>query len=422
MRRVVVTGLGLVTPLGVGVEHVWRQLLEGRSGLRPIAGFDTSDLAAKVGGQVPRGTGRGEFDLDAVFDVQDRRRLEPFQHFAIAAAVEAVRDAGWDTPPEEARERTGVLIGSGIGGLLGIAENAVTLEEKGPRRISPFFIPSALINEASGLVSMRFGFKGPCHSVVTACATGANAIGDAARLIEYGDADVMLAGGAEAAMCRLSMAGFIAMRAMSTGFNEAPTEASRPWDRRRDGFVFSEGAGVVVLEEYEHARARGARVYGEVSGYGVSGDAFHMSAPDPSGSAALRAMKSALKHAEVRPEQLGYVNAHATSTPIGDPVELKALRALLGSAVGAVSVSSTKSAIGHLLGAAGAVEAIFTLLAMRDQVAPGTLNLHEPEGAEGFDLVPLQARPRPIQHALSNSFGFGGTNASLVLSRAEASA
>jgi 3-oxoacyl-[acyl-carrier-protein] synthase II len=315
-----------------------------------------------------------------------------------------------------------VLIGSGIGGLLGIAENAVTLEEKGPRRISPFFIPSALINEASGLVSMRFGFKGPCHSVVTACATGANAIGDAARLIEYGDADVMLAGGAEAAMCRLSMAGFIAMRAMSTGFNEAPTEASRPWDRRRDGFVFSEGAGVVVLEEYEHARARGARVYGEVSGYGVSGDAFHMSAPDPSGSAALRAMKSALKHAEVRPEQLGYVNAHATSTPIGDPVELKALRALLGSAVGAVSVSSTKSAIGHLLGAAGAVEAIFTLLAMRDQVAPGTLNLHEPEGAEGFDLVPLQARPRPIQHALSNSFGFGGTNASLVLSRAEASA
>jgi 3-oxoacyl-[acyl-carrier-protein] synthase II len=418
MRRVVVTGMGLVTPLGVGVEHVWRRLLAGKSGLGPITDFDVSDLPVKVGGQVPRGKQPGELDLEAIFDVQDRRRLDRFQHYAIAASVEAVRDAGLTAASDEEAERTGVLIGSGIGGLLAILENAVTLAEKGARRISPFFIPSALSNEASGLVSMRFGFKGPCLSVVTACATGANAIGDASRLIEYGDADVMLAGGAEAAMCRLSIAGFVAMRAMSTGFNDTPAEASRPWDRRRDGFVFSEGAGVLVLEEYEHARARGATIHGEVSGYGISGDAFHMSAPDPSGDAALRAMKTALKHAKVRPDQLGYVNAHATSTPVGDPVELKALRALLGDATSGVSVSSTKSAIGHLLGAAGAVEAIFTLLALRDQVAPATLNLTEPEGAEGFDLVPLEAKPRPITHALSNSFGFGGTNAALVFSRA----
>jgi 3-oxoacyl-[acyl-carrier-protein] synthase II len=421
VRRVVVTGMGLITPLGAGVDFVWKQLLAGRSGVRAISAFDVSDLGAKVAGQVPRGKGEGDFDLDACFDLQDRRRLEVFQHYAIAAGLEAVRDAGWETPPSDfERERTGVLIGSGIGGILSILDNAELLAEKGPRRISPFFIPSALINEASGLASMRFGFKGPCHSVVSACATGANAIGDATRLIQFGDADVMLAGGAEAALCRLAFAGFGAMRAMSTGFNDKPSEASRPWDKQRDGFVFSEGAGVVVLEEYEHAKARGVHMYGEVTGYGSSGDAFHMSAPDPSGDAALRAMKLALHHAKLRPDQLGYINAHATSTPIGDPVELKALRALLGDATGSVSVSSTKSAVGHLLGAAGAVEAIFTLLALRDQVAPGTLNLHDPEDAEGFDLVPLEAKPRPIEHALSNSFGFGGTNATLVLSRAKA--
>jgi 3-oxoacyl-[acyl-carrier-protein] synthase II len=417
MRRVVITGLGIVSPLGVGVKHVWSQLLEGKSGIRPITSFDVSDLPAKIAGQVPHGKNPGELDLDSLFDVQEKRRLEPFLLYAIAASVEAVLDAGWDSPSELARERTGVLLGSGVGGLERIAENALLLKEKGPRRISPFFIPMSLINEASGLVSMRFGFRGPCHAVVTACATGANAIGDASRLIQYGDADVMIAGGTEMATGRLSLAGFAAMRALSSGFNDKPTEASRPWDKQRDGFVLGEGAGVVVLEEREHALKRGAKIYGEVSGYGISGDAYHLSAPEPEGAGAMRAMKIALGHAKLEPKQLGYVNAHATSTPVGDPVELKALRRLLGDDVGKVSISSTKSAIGHLLGAAGAVEAIFTTLALRDQVAPPTLNLHEPEDAEGLDLVPLKPKERPIEHALSNSFGFGGTNAALVLSR-----
>jgi 3-oxoacyl-[acyl-carrier-protein] synthase II len=310
-----------------------------------------------------------------------------------------------------------VLLGSGIGGFERIAENALLLRDKGPRRISPFFIPMTLINEASGLVSMRYGFRGPCHAVVTACATGANAIGDAARLIEYGDAEVMIAGGAEAATTRLALAGFAAMRALSTEFNATPAEASRPWDKRRDGFVSAEGAGVVVLEERAHALARGAKVYAEVTGYGLSGDAYHVSAPDPEAGGALRAMRRALEVARLRPEQLGYVNAHATSTPVGDPVELKALRQLLGEAVGKVPVSSTKSSIGHLLGAAGAVEAIFTVLALRDQVAPPTLNLEEPDGAEGFDLVPKVAKAISLEHAMSNSFGFGGSNVSLVFSR-----
>ena len=309
------------------------------------------------------------------------------------------------------------MIGSGVGGFERIAENALILRDKGPRRISPFFIPMALINEAAGLVAMRYGFLGPCHSVVTACATGANAIGDAARLIQHGDADVMIAGGTEASTTRLALAGFAAMRALSTGFNDAPSLASRPWDKRRDGFVSAEGAGVVVLEEREHALARGARVHAEVTGYGMSGDAYHLSAPDPEGGGAFRAMRRALDDAGLRPEQLGYVNAHATSTPVGDPVELMALRRLLGDAVGAVPVSSTKSSIGHLLGAAGAVEAIFTVLALRDQVAPPTLNLDEPDDADGFDLVPREARPIAITHAMSNSFGFGGSNVSLVLSR-----
>jgi 3-oxoacyl-[acyl-carrier-protein] synthase II len=418
MRRVVLTGLGLVTPLGVGVEHVWRRLLAGDSGIRPITGFDVSDLPSKIGGQVPHGKAPGELDLEALFDTQERRRLDRFLLYAIAASVEAVTDAGWVAPSDEARERTGVLIGSGIGGFERIAENALLLRDKGPRRISPFFIPMSLINEASGLVSMRYGFRGPCHAVVTACATGANAIGDAARLIEYGDAEVMVAGGAEAATTRLGLAGFAAMRALSTEFNATPAEASRPWDRRRDGFVSAEGAGVVVLEEREHALARGAKVYAEVTGYGLSGDAYHLSAPDPEAGGALRAMQRALAHARLRPEQLGYVNAHATSTPVGDPVELKALRRLLGDGVGAVPVSSTKSSLGHLLGAAGAVEAIFTALTLRDQVAPPTLNLEDPDDAEGFDLVPKVAKPLALEHAMSNSFGFGGSNVSLVLGRA----
>jgi 3-oxoacyl-[acyl-carrier-protein] synthase II len=417
MRRVVITGMGLVTPLGVGVENVWKRLLAGESGLRAAQGFDVSDLPAKVAGQVPMGKGPGELDLEALFEIQERRRFETFIHFGIAAADEAVKMAGWAPATEEQRERTGVLIGSGIGGFQRIAENAILLHEKGPRKLSPFFVPMSLINEASGLVSVRYGYKGPCHAVVTACATGANALGDAARLIQFGDADVMVAGGAEAATCRLAMAGFCAMRAMSTGFNDEPTRASRPWDAARDGFVLSEGAGVMVLEALEHAQARGATILGELTGYGIAGDAYHMSAPDPEGGGALRAMRTALRHAKLAPEALGYVNAHATSTPMGDPVELIALRALLGDAVKDVAVSSTKSSIGHLLGAAGAVEAIFTALALRDQVAPPTLNLESPEGAEGFNLVPLKAQSRRFEHALSNSFGFGGTNTSLVFSR-----
>ncbi len=417
MKRVVITGMGLVTPLGVGLENVWKQLLAGKSGIRAITSFDVSDLPTKIAGQVPHGKGEGELDLEQYFDIQERRRLEPFLHYAIVAAVEAIKHAGWEKPPsEEEGDRTGVLIGSGIGGLERIAENALILHEKGPRRISPFFIPMSLINETSGLVSMRYGFRGPCHSVVTACATGANAIGDAARLIQYGDADVMVAGGAESATGRLALAGFSAMRAMSTEFNDTPTEASRPWDKRRDGFVLGEGAGVVVLEEREHALKRGARIYGEILGYGISGDAYHMSAPEPEGAGALRAMKTALGHAKLDATKLQYVNAHATSTPVGDPVELKALRRLLGDAAPKVSISSTKSSVGHLLGAAGAVEAIFTALALRDQVAPATLNLSDPEDAT-LDLVPRQPKQREIQYALSNSFGFGGTNAALVLGR-----
>lgn len=418
MRRVVITGMGLVSPLGVGVEHVWRQLLAGKSGIRAITDFDVSDLPAKIAGQVPMGKNPGELDLEAIFDIQERRRLQPFLHYAIAAAVEAVKDAGWEAPKDLEAERTGVLIGSGIGGLQGIYETSLTLAEKGPRRVSPFFIPMVLINEASGLVSMRFGFKGPCHSVVTACATGANAIGDASRLIQYGDADVMIAGGTESATGRLALAGFAAMRALSTEYNDRPTEASRPWDKARDGFVLGEGAGVVVLEEREHALKRGAKIYGEVVGYGISGDAYHMSAPDPEGAGAFRAMRTAMGHAKINPDQLGYVNAHATSTPVGDPLEVKALKRLLGDSAAKVSISSTKSSIGHLLGAAGAAEAIFTTLALRDQVAPPTLNIHDPDDeAKGLDLVPFESKQRKIDHALSNSFGFGGTNAALVLSR-----
>ncbi len=401
----------------MGVDHVWKQLLAGRSGISAITSFDVSDMGTRIAGQVPRGSAVGEFDPATFFDHQEQRRLESFLMYGIAATVEAIRDAGWEKPSNEECERTGVLVGSGIGGVERIAETALTLRDRGPKRVSPFFIPMSLINEAAGLVSMRFGYKGPVHSVVTACATGANAIGDSTRIIQFGDADVMIAGGTEAATGRVAMAGFSAMRALSTEYNDRPTEASRPWDKSRDGFVLGEGAGIMVLEEREHALKRGARIYAEVTGYGVTGDAYHMSAPEPEGDGAYRAMKAAMGHAKLTPDQVGYVNAHATSTPVGDPVELKALRRLLGSHAGAVSISSTKSSIGHLLGAAGAVEAIFSVLALRDQVAPATLNLRDPEGAEGLDLVPLEAKPRVINHSLSNSFGFGGTNAALVFSR-----
>ncbi len=416
MRRVVITGMGLVTPLGSGVDPVWRRLLDGHSGIRRIEGIDVADLPARIAGVVPRGAAPGELNLDALFDVKEQRRLEDFIVYAIAAADEALGHAGWRTPSEAQQLRTGVLVGSGVGGLPGIADSAVTLHERGWKKISPFFIPTALVNEASGLISMRYGFRGPCHSVVTACSTGANAIGDAARMIALDDADVMVAGGAEAATHRLALAGFAAMRALSTGFNDTPKAASRPWDRARDGFVLGEGAGVVVLEALEHAQARGATIWAEVTGYGMSGDAYHLSAPDPKGHGALRSMRAALKRAELGPDQLDYVNAHATSTPVGDPIELHALRELLGAAADLASISSTKSATGHLLGAAGAVEAIFSVLALRDQIAPPTLNLTDPDDAGGLDLVPLRAKPRRIRHVLSNSFGFGGTNASLVLS------
>jgi 3-oxoacyl-[acyl-carrier-protein] synthase II len=414
MRRVVVTGLGLVTPLGLGVGHVWPALLAGKSGISRIESFDVSDLPTKIAGQVPRGSAAHEFDPLRVVEAKELRRLDDFMLFALAAAEEAIADAGWTKPSERELERTGVLIGSGIGGLPSIAENAIKLHEAGPRRISPYFIPGSLINEASGVVSIKYGYRGPNHAVVTACATGAHALGDAGRLIALGDADVMIAGGTEAATCRLTLAGFAIMRAISTSFNERPSEASRPWDRERDGFVIGEGAGVVVLEELEHAKQRGAQVYGELVGYGLAGDAHHVSAPDPSGSGPRRAMQAALERAKITPAAVGYVNAHATSTPIGDPVELRAVRELFGAQARGLAMSSTKSATGHLLGGAGAVEAIFTLLALRDQVAPPTLNLQQTDEPYELDLVPHQPRARRMRYALSNSFGFGGTNAALV--------
>jgi len=379
MRRVVVTGLGLVTPLGSGVATVWRRLLEGRSGIRRIEHIDVSDLPAKVAGLVPKGEGEGEFRATDYVDAKELRRNDEFIVYGIAAATQALQDSGFEPEDEEARERAGVLIGSGIGGLNAIAETALLLEKSGPRRVSPFFIPSALINLASGQVSIRFGLKGPNHAVVTACSTGAHAIGDASRLIGLGDADVMVAGGCEAAVGRLGMAGFAAARALSTGFNDTPERASRPWDRDRDGFVMAEGAGAVVLEEYEHARRRGATIYAEVKGYGMSGDAHHVTAPAPEGEGGYRSMRAALKSAGLSPADIDYVNAHGTSTPLGDELELGAVKRLFGNAVAKISMSSTKSAIGHLLGAAGAVEAIFSILAIRDGVVPPTLNLDNPK-------------------------------------------
>jgi len=423
-RRVVITGIGLVTPLGWGREVSWKRILEGRSGAGRITAFDvTPDYACQVACEVPRVDGRGgggpdvegAFDPDQVMSAKDRRRVDDFILYAIAAADEAVKDSGWDPQTDEERERTGVIIGSGIGGLGTIAETSIELHEKGPRRVSPFFIPSALINLASGQVSIRHGFKGPNHSVVTACATGAHAIGDASRLIQYGDADVMVAGGAEASVVPVGIAGFIACRALATAFNDAPEKASRPWDAARDGFVMGEGSGILVLEEYEHAKRRGAKIYAEVIGYGLSGDAYHITAPAPDGDGGFRAMKAALGHAGVGPEAIDYINAHGTSTPMGDELELKAVERLLGQHATKVVMSSTKSEIGHLLGAAGAVEAAFTALAIRDQVAPPTINLDNPSVETPLDLAPYKAKPMKIRTALSNSFGFGGTNAALVL-------
>src|SRR5665213_2900311 len=415
MRRVVITGVGLVTPLGVGTKHVWDQLIDAQSGIRSIQSFDVSDLPAKIAGQVPRGeTSSGAFNADDWVPPKDQRKMDEFIVFAMGAAQQAVSDSGWVPKDDEERERTGVMIGSGIGGLPGITEGALTLHEKGPRRLSPFFIPSNLINLASGHVSIKYGFRGPNHAVVTACSTGAHAIGDAARLIIWDDADVMVAGGTEAAVCRIGLAGFAAARALSTNFNDEPQRASRPWDQKRDGFVMGEGSGIVVLEELEHAKKRGAKIYAEVIGYGMSGDAYHITAPAEDGGGAFRAMRNALKRAEIPVDKIDYINAHGTSTPLGDEIELNAVKRVFGDHAYKVSMSSTKSAIGHLLGAAGSVEAIFSILAMRDSIVPPTLNLENPSPNCDIDLVPLKAKERPVRYALSNSFGFGGTNASLV--------
>jgi len=415
MRRVVVTGIGLVTPLGIGTDNNWRRLLAGESGLRAIQSFDVSDLPAKIAGQVPRGsTEAGLFNTDDWVPPKDQKKMDLFIVYAIGAAVQAIEDSGWKPQDDAGRERTGVMIGSGIGGLPGIADMAITLHERGPRRVSPFFIPASLINLASGNVSIRYGFKGPNHAVVTACSTGAHALGDAARLIQIDDADVMVCGGAEAAICRLGMAGFAASRALSTNFNDTPSRASRPWDKDRDGFVMGEGAGIVVIEEYEHAKKRGAKIYAELIGYGMSGDAHHVTAPAEDGNGAFRSMRNALKRAKLAPDQIDYINAHGTSTPLGDEIELGAVKRLFGQDAYKLSMSSTKSATGHLLGAAGSVEAIFSILAMRDGIAPPTLNLENPSPGCDIDLVPNQAKQRKIRHVLSNTFGFGGTNASLI--------
>jgi len=415
MRRVVVTGLGLVTPLGVGAERVWKRLISAESGIRSIQSFDVSDLPAKIAGQVPRGeTAAGDFNADDWVPPKDQRKMDEFIVFAMAAADQAVKDSGWLPQDDDARERTGVMIGSGIGGLPGITEGALTVHEKGPRRLSPFFIPSNLINLASGHVSIRYGFKGPNHAVVTACSTGAHAIGDAARIIMWEDADVMVAGGTEAAVCRIGIAGFAAARALSTAFNDEPQRASRPWDKARDGFVMGEGAGVVVLEELEHAKKRGAKIYAEILGYGMSGDAHHITAPAEDGDGAFRAMRNAFKRAGIAKEEIDYVNAHGTSTPLGDEIELGAVKRLFGDHAYKLSMSSTKSSVGHLLGAAGSTEAIYSILAMRDGIVPPTLNLEEPSENCDIDLVPLRAKERKVRYVLSNSFGFGGTNASLI--------
>lgn len=418
MRRVVVTGMGLTTPLGNGVDINWKRLTSGVVGINKIENFDVSDLPCKIAGQVPNinNDPEGGLDIDNWIEPREYKRIDRFISYGIISAVQAVEHSGWKPKSENEKNRTGVILGSGIGGLETIANTTRLLDTKGPRKISPFFIPSALINLLSGQVSIRYGFKGPNHSVVTACSTGAHAIGDASRIIRYGDADVMIAGGAEAACCRIGMAGFAAARALSTNFNDQPSSSSRPWDQERDGFVMGEGAGVLVLEEREHAIARGANIYAEIKGYGMSGDAHHITAPAENGDGGFRAMRSALSDANINNSEIDYINAHGTSTPLGDMIELKAIGRLLGDNLSKVSISSTKSATGHLLGAAGAIEAIFSILSIVNQIVPPTNNLINPdEQSVGFDLVPINAKERTIRNVLSNSFGFGGTNASLLL-------
>jgi len=422
MRRVVVTGLGIISPLGVGVEHNWESLISGKSGIRKIKGFDASEIPSQIAGEVPMAEEENApawaFDINKYIETKEQKKMDKFIHFGYAAAIDAVADSGWVAETEEQQFRTGVLIGSGIGGLPNIQDTSIMMQERGPRRISPFFIASSLINLISGQVSIKFGFKGPNHAVVTACATGTHAIGDAYRLIALDDADVMVAGGAEAAVCKIGVGGFAASKALSTKRNDDPEHASRPYDKDRDGFVISEGAGVLVLEEYEHAKARGAKIYGEIIGYGLSGDAYHITAPAPDGNGGLRAMQAAVKRAGIKAGELDYINTHGTSTPTGDDIELKGLKTLLGEDSSKVSISSTKSSVGHLLGAAGAVEAVFCLKAMEHNMVPATLNLDNPsDEAEGLDLTPLKPKARELNLVMSNSFGFGGTNASLIFKK-----
>jgi 3-oxoacyl-[acyl-carrier-protein] synthase II len=418
MRRVVVTGMGMVTPLACGVDATWKRLVAGESGAKIVDHFDVSDISAKVACVIPRGDGsNGTFNADRWMEPKEQRKVDDFIIYGMCAATQALDDAGWHPKTQEDQVATGVMIGSGIGGIQGIAETALQLKERGPRRVSPFFIPGRIINLASGYVSIEHGLKGPNHAVVTACSTGAHAIGDASRLIALGDADVMVAGGTESPVNRISLAGFAALRALSTAFSDEPTRASRPYDKDRDGFVMGEGAGALVLEELEHAKARGVKIYAEIIGYGLSGDAYHITAPAPDGDGAFRCMQMAIKRAGIMPKDIGYINAHGTSTPLGDEIELGAVQRLVGNSGGDISMSSTKSCIGHLLGAAGAVEAIFSILAIRDGVAPPTINLDNPSVETAIDLVPNKARRRDIDIALSNSFGFGGTNASLIFRR-----
>ena len=418
MRRVVVTGMGMLTPLGCGVETTWQRLLKGESGAKRIDRFDVSDIACQIACSIPRGDGSdGTFNPDQWMEPKEQRKVDEFIVYAMCAARQALDDAGWRPQSYEDQTNTGVMIGSGIGGIEGIADVAVTLREKGPRRVSPFFIPGRIINLASGVVSIEFGLKGPNHAVVTACSTGAHAIGDGARMVALGDAEVMVAGGTESPVNSIALAGFAALRALSTGFNDDPKRASRPYDKDRDGFVMGEGAGAVVLEALDHAKARGARIYAELTGYGLSGDAYHITAPSPDGDGAFRCMSMAIKRAGISAGDIDYINAHGTSTPLGDEIELGAVQRVVGNAAGRISMSSTKSCIGHLLGAAGAVEAIFSILAIRDRIAPPTINLDNPSVETPIDLVPHVARKRDIDTALSNSFGFGGTNASLIFRR-----
>ena len=417
LKRIVVTGIGAITPLSATAEGTWKKLVNSQSGLGNITIFDPAESPCKIAGEVKYGTEGDLFNIDKYIDPKEQRKMDRFIHFAIGAADQAIEDSGWKPSNEEQQYRTGVMIGSGIGGLPAIEKTSILMKEKGIRKISPFFIPSSLINLASGQISIKHGYMGPNHAIVTACATGAHAIGDSARMIQYGDVDVMVAGGAESAICEVGIGGFAALRALSTSFNDNPTAGSRPWDKRRDGFVMGEGAGVVVLEEYEHAKRRGAKIYAEVVGYGMSGDAYHMTAPESSGRGSTYAMKVALKHAQINPEAIDYINAHGTSTPLGDEIEINAVKKVFGDHAYKLSMSSTKSAIGHLLGAAGSVEAIFSILAIRDIVAPPTLNLEDPSEGCDIDLVAKVAKNKKIDYALSNSFGFGGTNACLVLKR-----